>query len=197
MKPVRKSKKVFAMKSLRKYRCVIAALVAVASYATQPLRADDKFRAPMPPMPRIVLPAPPPMIWLPTPKIHVAYDSPYPIFHHEQHYYLHHENVWYLGPSHNGPWQLIKGKQVPKNLRKFKKDKWSHYQRDAARHFRENREDRRHHHFYADRPHERASWNDYERRSRNDRGRRDERYEQRGGEHDDRNKKDRKNRHND
>lgn len=188
------------MKSHKRPR-LLAALFAATFLAAQAVAADDnRINIPAPPLPhppkislpKITLPAPPPMIWLPVPQIHVAYDSPYPIFHHEGRYYLHHEDIWYLGPSYNGPWTLIKGKQVPKNLRKFRRDDWGQYQREAAHHFREGRDDQ-HHHFYADRPRERASWDDYERRSRRDgsygdhnrseRSGRDDRHDQRDDRH--------------
>jgi len=169
------------MKSTPIHRLTKAFWFSAALFAAHPLYADDiKIKIPAPPIPKIVLPAPPPMIWLPTPQIHVAYDSPYPIFHHERNYYLHHDDIWYIGPSYNGPWSLIKGKQVPKGLRKFKKDNWGHYQREAAQRFREERDDRHHHHFYADRPQERARWSDYERRSQKDHHYRDRRDDQRG-----------------
>ena len=145
---------------------LLAAVFAAAFWMAPAIAADSgRITLPLPPLPKITLPAPPAMIWLPAPQIHVAYDSPHPIFHHEGRYYLHHNDTWHTGPSHNGPWNLIKDKQVPKKLRKFKKDNWGHYQSEAARQFRGGHGDERHHHFYADQPQERATWNDQERRS--------------------------------
>lgn len=186
------------MQSLYNRRYAIAALLATVLLSAKPLYADDvKIKIPAPPMPKIVLPAPPPMIWLPTPQIHVAYDSPYPIFHQERHYYLHHDDNWYIGPSYNGPWGLIKGKQVPKSLRKFKKDNWGHYQREAAQRFRDDHDDRHHHHFYADRPQERATWDDYERRSRKDRHYHEHRDDHQRDKHEKRKEKHKKDKHDD
>lgn len=137
---------------------------------------DNEIRIPLPPLPKIVLPAPPPMIWLPAPKIYVAHKSPYPIFFHSGHYYLHDHDKWYIGPGYAGPWNPVRSKKVPKNLRKFRKENWGKYQSDAAHHFRSDRYE--HEPFYARREareqHRRVSWQEYEDRHDHERHERHE-----------------------
>lgn len=133
--------------------------------------SDNQIRIPLPPLPKIVLPAPPPMIWLPAPKIYVAHNSPYPIFFHSGNYYLHDQDTWYIGPGYAGPWNRVHPKKLPKYLRAFRNDSWEQYQSEAAYQFRSNRYE--HEPFYARREareqHQRAYWQEYE--SRQNRGR--------------------------
>jgi len=162
------------MLQLRNHFCVIAALLGALFLITGPVLADDnriKIPAPpLPPLPKIVLPSPPPMVWLPVPQVYVAHDSPHQIFHHEGHYYLHRQDVWYIGPGYAGPWTVANQKQVPPGLRKYRGERWGEYQREAAQHFRDGR-NHDHSPFYASRengqPRERAHWKD----SNHDRGR--------------------------
>jgi len=178
----------------RHRNCVIAALLSVLFLATGPILADDirlKIPAPpMPPLPRIVLPSPPPMVWLPSPQVYVAHDTPHQIFHHENHYYLHHQDVWYIGPGYNGPWTVTKHKHVPPGLRNYRGEHWGEYQREASKHFREGR-DHGHAPFYAGREQgharERAHWkdNDHDRGGRGGKEKNDKRDHKRGRGHDD------------
>ena len=127
---------------------VLSATLFVAFIATAlPSSADDnQIRIPRPPMPRIVLPAAPPMIWLPAPKVYVAHKSPYPIFYQSGHYYLHDHDAWFIGPGYGGPWKAVSSHRVPKNLRGFRKHHWGRYQNEAAQHFRDDDRDDRHEH---------------------------------------------------
>lgn len=146
------------MKTTHERSYAIAILLTAAFLATQPLRADEiKIKLPAPPVPKIVLPAPPPMIWLPDPQVYVAHDSPHHIFFHSGRYYLFHQDAWFIGPAYNGPWSVIKAKQLPPGLRNYRPDNWGHYQREAAQRFREGH-DNGHPPFHAGRPHERAHW---------------------------------------
>lgn len=113
-------------------------------------------KVPLPPLPKIVLPAPPAMIWLPGLQVYVAHDSPYPIFHRDGRYYLNHGRAWYIGPGYNGPWAAANARQIPPGLRNYRRERWDDYQREAARRFREDR-DHDHTPFYGHR-HERARW---------------------------------------
>ena len=144
------------MKAKHSYLPLAAALLLAAFLAAQPARSDEiKIKIPPPPIPKIVLPAPPPMIWLPGISVYVAHESPYPIFAHEGRYYLRHEHGWYVGPGYNGPWSAVEERHVPPGLRGFHHERWREYQLEADRRFREDREEH-HHPFYAGRPDERA-----------------------------------------
>lgn len=153
------------------FHYLLALLGVIVLFSGLGHASDNQIRIPLPPLPKIVLPAPPPMIWLPTPKIFVAHKSPYPIFFHSGQYYLHDQDNWYIGPGYAGPWNGVHSKKVPKNLRTFRKDNWGQYQSEAAQHFRSDRHEREP--FYARREareqHQRAYWQEYE--DRQDRGR--------------------------
>lgn len=143
----------------------IATLLIAAFLAAQPARADEiKIRLPAPPglpAPRIVLPAPPPMIWLPGLQVYVAHDSPHHIFYHDGHYYLFRDNVWYMGPGFAGPWLIVKVRQVPPGLHGFRGERWEEYEHEADRRYRDWHDDDEHHPFYAGRERgrgERAYW---------------------------------------
>lgn len=153
-----------------------AIVLATTLLPASALLADEiKIRIPVPPAPRIVLPAPPPMIWLPGLQVYVAHDTPHNIFFHEGRYYLFHQNVWYFGPGYAGPWTAATIKQVPPGLRKYRGERWNDYEREADRRYRDWHDDEAHYPFYARRDayerHERAYWHEREAR---DRGRRDE-----------------------
>lgn len=173
---------------------LVATVLVAASFTLQPARGDDiRIKVPVPPLPRIVLPAPPPMIWLPGISVYVAHDSPYPIFAHQNRYYLRHAHVWYVGPAYNGPWTVIEERRVPRNLRGFHQERWRDYETEADRRFREDR-DEHHYPYYADRPGERVRWQQHhdhgndrarperggERRHDDDNGRRGDRHRDRG-----------------
>lgn len=153
-----------------------AAVLIAAFLVNQPVYSDEvKIKIPVPPVPKIVLPVPPPMIWLPGISVYVAHDSPYPIFAHRNRYYLHHEHIWYVGPAYNGPWTVIEERRVPRSLRGFRQERWRDYEMEADRRFREDREER-HYPYYADRPGERVHWQQHHERG----------YDRRHGDDDDR-----------
>lgn len=146
------------------FHSLFALLGIIVLFSNLGHASDNQIRIPLPPMPKIVLPAPPPMIWLPTPKIYVAHESPHPIFFHSGHYYLHDHDTWYIGPGYAGPWNHVHAKKVPKHLRGFRKENWGKYQSEAAQHFRSDRHE--YEPFYARREareqHRRAHWREYE-----------------------------------
>ena len=104
-----------------------------------PAQAGGNISLPLPPLPPLVLPpiphiklsAPPLMVWLPTPAVYVAMDSPYPIFCHENRYYLHSNNAWYVGPGYNGPWATVHVSLLPPGLHHFHEHEWNRYQHEA------------------------------------------------------------------
>lgn len=148
------------------FRYLLALLSVMFLFSSLGHASDNQIRIPVPPLPKIVLPAPPPMIWLPTPKIYVAHESPHPIFFHSGQYYLHDHDRWYIGPGYAGPWNHVHSKKIPKHLRNFRKEHWGKYQSEAAHHFRSDRYE--HEPFYAQREareeHRRAHWQEYEER---------------------------------
>ena len=88
------------------------------------------------PAPVIALPAPPHMVWLPSPRIYIAFESPHQIFFQNDNYYLYDHDVWYVGPGYVGPWARTKVKQLPPGLHKYRREQWSDYQRQAQPRYR-------------------------------------------------------------
>jgi len=148
---------------------VTAALFGVLFLASGPILADDNRITiplpPHPPLPKIVLPSPPVMIWLPGPKVYVAHETPHQIFNHDGHYYLHHQDAWYIGPGYSGPWTAAKERQIPPGLRKYRGEHWGEYQRDAAQRFREGQHHGRSPYYASEekgRARKRADWENHD-----------------------------------
>jgi hypothetical protein len=175
------------MKAVSLARSVLTAILLATTLLPAPaLLADGlKIRIPVPPVPKIVLPAPPPMIWLPSLQVYVAHDTPHNIFFHDGHYYLFHQSAWYLGPGYAGPWTAVKVREVPPGLRNFHGERWDEYEHEADRRYRGWHDDDDHHPFYARRDaherHERAYWHAQE---DHDRGNRDEHRDRRNHDQD-------------
>lgn len=131
------------------FSLLVACAMTAAVLGSAPAQARDGISIPLPPLPpipQIRLKASPLMVWLPTPGVHVALDSPYPIFAHEDRYYLHSNNVWYVGPGYAGPWTSVHIHLLPPGLRHYRGHEWQHYQHEAR-----YRHDHNHHtrpHFY-------------------------------------------------
>jgi hypothetical protein len=160
------------MKKPSRVRPILATLLLAAMLppAASVLAGEIKIKIPTPPAPRIVLPAPPPMIWLPQLQVYVAHDTPHNIFFHDGRYYLYHQNSWYLGPGYGGPWNPVMVKQVPPGLRTYHGDRWDDYEREADHRYRNWHGDNAHHPFYARRDayghRERAYWHKWDEHDR-------------------------------
>ena len=153
----------------------------VVSGLTAPARAGDNITIkvptpPLPPIPKITLRVPPPMVWLPAPKVYVARDTSHNIFYHENRYYLYQDDHWYAAPGYEGPWIVVRVDHLPPGLRAYRRHDWDHYQREAERRHRYHDGDGHRHAFYAHprehRGYERVRWSDWNRDHRNhgDRG---------------------------
>lgn len=98
------------------------------------------------PAPVISLPAPPHMVWLSSPRVYIAFESPHHIFFHNDHYYLHDHDVWYVGQGYGGPWVRTKVKHLPPGLHKYRREQWNEYQHQAQPRYR-NDDDHQHRNF--------------------------------------------------
>ncbi len=98
------------------------------------------------PAPVISLPAPPHMVWLPGPRVYIAFESPHQIFFHNDHYYLHDHDVWYVSQGYGGPWVRAKVKHLPPGLHKYRREQWNEYQHQAQPRYR-NDDDHQHRNF--------------------------------------------------
>jgi hypothetical protein len=98
------------------------------------------------PGPVIALPAPPHMVWLPGPRVYVAFGSPHEIFFDDDNYYLYDHDAWYVGPGYGGPWARARVNHLPPGLRRHRHEQWEEYQRQAQRRYRDD-DDRNHRNF--------------------------------------------------
>lgn len=132
-----------------RHSLLIAVAMAASTLLSTPTQAGGGISIPLPPLPpipQIKLKAPPLMVWLPTPAVHVALDSPFPIFAHEDRYYLHSNNSWYVGPGYAGPWTSLHISLLPPVLHGYQNHHWSHYQHEAR--YWQHHHHRSHPHFY-------------------------------------------------
>lgn len=146
----------------------VLALVMVSAMPWQARAGDNvTIKLPRPPIPKITIPVPPPMVWLPVPQVYVARGTPHQIFYRENRYYLFHENQWYIGSGYEGPWAIIGVTFLPPGLRAYRARDWDDYQEEAYRRHRDHDDDDDHHAFYGHHDdhhrYERARWADWER----------------------------------
>lgn len=123
-------------------------LFALACFGLAPAYAGDVFVKINVPAPVVVLPAPPPMVWLPGPRIYVAHNSPHEIFFEGGHYYLHDHGRWYRGPGYAGPWIHINIGVLPPPLHRYDKKYWKKYQKEARYRYEHEHDDDDHPAFY-------------------------------------------------
>ena len=98
------------------------------------------------PAPVISLPAPPHMVWLPGPRVYIAFESPHQIFFHNDNYYLYDNDVWYVSQGYGGPWAHTHVKHLPPGLHKYRREQWHEYQRQAQPRYHKD-DDRQHRNF--------------------------------------------------
>lgn len=103
------------------------------------------------PAPRILLPAPPPMVWLPSIGIYVAHESPQAIFFLDGDYYVRDHGVWFASRVYGGPWARVDVMRLPPPLRGYHDRDWGRYQREARSRYRRD-DDRMHPMFYPGHP---------------------------------------------
>lgn len=72
------------------------------------------------PQPGFVIAEPPVFLMPATLGFQVAVGIPYDMFLISGRYYAFHDNVWYAGPSYNGPWGVVKYKNLPPGLQKHR-----------------------------------------------------------------------------
>ena len=124
--------------------CMIALwLYAAASGVAQAADVSVNINIPAP---VVRLPAPPHMVWLPAPRIYVAFESPHEIFFDDDHYYLYDHDTWYTGPGYGGPWARIKVRHLPPGLRKYRHEQWDDFQDQARPRYRDD-DDHEHRNF--------------------------------------------------
>ncbi|MHB8453343.1 MAG: hypothetical protein ACYDDO_01340 [Acidiferrobacterales bacterium] len=127
---------------------ILAAAFTAAVLLSAGAHADGVvIRIAPPPVPRILLPAPPPMVWLPSQGIYVAHNSPQPIFFRDGRYYVRKRGIWFAAQSYGGPWGRVDARMLPPPLHAYRDRDWDRYQHEAQTHYGQ-REDRAHPVFY-------------------------------------------------
>jgi hypothetical protein len=77
-----------------------------ASYAGLPV-------PPAPPLPRLIIPAPPPVFLIPGTYAYFVPDVDAELFFYSGFWYRSHEGRWYRAPRYSGPWGFIVPNRVP------------------------------------------------------------------------------------
>ena len=147
--------------------------------------------APMPPPPRVIVSAPPVVLFEAAPYFlapsrlgfYVGVDTPYDIIFSSDYYYLYYGNSWHRGRHHNGPWVEVPYRQLPPGIRKHRIERIRSYRDREYRVYRDDREHYRGRHFRPDherreewreerkdeRRHDKEEWKDERRRDKEDR----------------------------
>lgn len=95
---------------------------------------------------QLVLEEPPRFIYSPNLGFYVSVGIPHDIAYIDHGYYLYRGGYWYLAPSYQGPWSLVRQRRLPPELRR--------HRYEQIRHFR----DREYRAYVRDRGHYRGAW---------------------------------------
>src|SRR5262245_13533699 len=95
------------------------AAMAIASFPTTEAVAGDvnvgvHIGIPVPPPPRIVLPAPPAVVVVPNTQVSYAPNVDFNLFVYGGRYYTFHDGSWFYATRHSGPWAFIATERVPR-----------------------------------------------------------------------------------
>src|SRR5215467_16136617 len=69
---------------------------------------------PVPPPPKIVLPAPPAVVVVPNTQVSYAPNVDFNLFVYGGRYYTFHDGSWFYATRHSGPWTFMPTERVPK-----------------------------------------------------------------------------------
>ena len=78
-----------------------------------------KVKVPLPPLPRLVFPAPPTVVVIPSTYVYVVPDVEVDIVFYRGYWYRPHGDRWYRASSYNGPWSLLAVAKVPGAFKKL------------------------------------------------------------------------------
>ncbi len=98
-------------------RVVVAAfLLCVGLLSAFVGPAGAGIRLPLPPLPRLFLPAPPPLVPIPGTYVYTAPDAEADIVFYQGAWYRPHGGHWYRANGYNGPWSALSVERVPRAL---------------------------------------------------------------------------------
>ncbi|NTU53520.1 MAG: hypothetical protein HGA97_07450 [Chlorobiaceae bacterium] len=90
--------------------------------------------------PAFVIDRPPTFVRLATPGFSVSVGAPYDIVRSGNFYYLHDQGQWYRSARYNGPWRNVSGRQLPRQIRRYRIEQIRNMRDDEYRVYR-NRHD--------------------------------------------------------
>jgi hypothetical protein len=96
--------------------CAFLALAMLMSPGFRaPAMSDAKVRVNISlPLPRLIFPAPPPLLPIPGAYVYYPPDTKANIFFYHDRWYRPHDGRWYRADDYNGPWHFIRNRQVPR-----------------------------------------------------------------------------------
>lgn len=97
---------------------LIFALVPVGLSLTEAIAGEVNvginIGVPVPPPPRIILPAPPRVVVVPNSPVSYAPSVEFNLFVYGGRYYTFQDGAWFYASSHRGPWTFVPVERVPR-----------------------------------------------------------------------------------
>jgi hypothetical protein len=103
------------MNCLRSVVVVVAVIVCSGLFSVAGSSAVAEVRISLP-LPRLFIPAPPPLILIPGTYVYAAPDADADIVFYQGAWYRPYGGFWYVSHGYNGPWQTLSAERVPRAL---------------------------------------------------------------------------------
>src|SRR5499425_1564763 len=103
----------------RSLRMIVLAAFAITSAPMTKAVAGDvnvgvHIGIPVPPPPKIILPAPPAVVVVPNTTVSYAPGVDFNLFVYGGRYYTFHDGSWFYAARHSGPWVFVPTERVPR-----------------------------------------------------------------------------------
>ena len=95
---------------------IIFALTVLVSAITLMSPVQGNAGIPLPPLPPLVIPAPPPLFVIPGTYVYYPPDVDVDIFFYHGYWYRPYGGGWYRAGAYNGPWRTVSPNRVPRAL---------------------------------------------------------------------------------
>ncbi len=104
------------MNRFRSFAVFAAVLFCSGLFSAAASSAGVEINIQLPPLPRLFLPAPPPLVPIPGTYAYVAPDAEADIVFYQGAWYRPHGGGWYIANGYNGPWRVLNNERVPRVL---------------------------------------------------------------------------------
>jgi hypothetical protein len=90
-----------------------------------------------------VIERPPTFIRLATPGFSVSVGAPYDIVLSDNFYYLYDQGMWYRSARYDGPWHVVRMRELPPRIRRYRIEQIRRFRDDEYNRHYDRRDDRR------------------------------------------------------